>query len=89
MVKGTFVGVYEVDLKFCYLHILIVIFPCGFKDFYGIYWLRKEEVTRLKMIVKITKFIIMYFNFFNYYEQGMARSKLVVNYYNNFYQGWH
>ncbi len=31
----------------------------------------------------------MYFNFFTYYEQGVAKSKLVVNYYNNVYQGWH
>jgi hypothetical protein len=90
MVKETFVEVYEVDLEFCYLHILIAIFPCGFKDFYGIYWLRKEEVTRLKMIVEKTEYIIMYFNFFNYYEQGMAKSKLIiVNHYNNVYQGWH
>jgi hypothetical protein len=23
-------GIYEVDLGFCYLHTLIVVFPCGF-----------------------------------------------------------
>jgi hypothetical protein len=37
MVEETFVEVYEIDLKFCYLHILTVVFPCGFKDFYGMY----------------------------------------------------
>jgi len=68
MVKKMFVEVYEVNSEFCYLHILIVFFPCGFKDFYGIYWLRKKEVTHLKMIVEKTEYIIMYFNFFNYYE---------------------
>jgi hypothetical protein len=31
----------------------------------------------------------MYFSLFNYCEQGMKKSKLVVNYYNNVYQGWH
>jgi hypothetical protein len=31
----------------------------------------------------------MYSNFFNYYEQSMAKSKLIVNYYNNICQGWH
>jgi hypothetical protein len=41
------------------------------------------------MNVKKIEYIIMYFNFFNYYEQGMEKSKLVVNYYNNLYQGWH
>ncbi len=44
MVEETFVEVYEIDLKFCYLHILTVVFPCGFKDFYGMYWLKKEGV---------------------------------------------
>jgi len=38
-----------VDLDFCYLHILIVIFPCGFKDFYEIYRLMKEGISHLKM----------------------------------------
>jgi hypothetical protein len=56
MSEETFVEVYEIDLEFCYLHILINFFPCGF---------------------------------FNYYEQGMEKSKLIVNYYNNVYQGWH
>jgi len=32
-----FIKVYEVDLEFCYLHILIAFFPCGLKYFYGIY----------------------------------------------------
>jgi hypothetical protein len=31
----------------------------------------------------------MYSNFFTYYEQDMEKSKLVINYYNNVYQGWH
>ncbi len=31
----------------------------------------------------------MYSNFFNYYEQSMENPKLIVNYYNNIYQGWH
>jgi len=31
----------------------------------------------------------MYFNFFNHYEQSMEKSKLIVNYYNNIYQGRH
>jgi hypothetical protein len=51
MVEKMFEEVYEVNLEFYYLHILIIIFPCGFKDFYGIYWLKKEGVTHLKMIV--------------------------------------
>ncbi len=55
----------------------------------GIYWLRKEGVTRLKMTVEKVEYIIMYSNFFNYYEQGMAKSQLIINYYNNVYQGWH
>jgi hypothetical protein len=45
MKEKTIVGVYEINMEFFYLHILIVIFPCGFKDFNGIYWLRKEGVT--------------------------------------------
>jgi hypothetical protein len=42
MAKEMFVEVYEVNLEFCSLHILIVVFPCGFKDFYGICWLKKK-----------------------------------------------
>ncbi len=55
------------------MHILIVVFPCGFKDFYIIYKLRKEGVSRLKMIVDKAKYITMYSNFFTYYEQDMAK----------------
>ncbi len=84
-----FVEVYQVDLEFCYLHILIVVFPCGFKDFYGIYRLRKEGASCLELIVKNILYIIMYSNFFSYHEQNMAKSKIVINYYNNFYQDWH
>jgi hypothetical protein len=73
MVGETFVEVYEINLEFCYLHILIVVFPCGFKDFYGIYRLRKGGVTCFKMIIKKVEYLIMYFNFFNYYEQGMEK----------------
>jgi hypothetical protein len=47
MKEETIVEVYGTNMGFCYLHILTIIFPCGFKDFYGIYWLRKEGVTRL------------------------------------------
>jgi len=54
MVENKFVEVYEIDLEFCYLQILVVVFPCGFKDFYGIYQFKKEGVTCLKMIVKKT-----------------------------------
>jgi len=84
-----FVEVYEIILKFCYLHIFIAIFPCGFKDFHIIYRLRKENVYHFKMIVKKVEYIIMYSNFFTYYEQDMAKSKLIINYYSNVYQGWH
>ncbi len=31
----------------------------------------------------------MYSNFFTYYEQDMEKSKLIINYYSNVYQGWH
>jgi hypothetical protein len=44
MKEKTYVEVYEVDFRFCYLHILIVCFPCGIKDLYGIYQFRKEGV---------------------------------------------
>jgi hypothetical protein len=53
------------------------------------YRLKKEGVTHFKMIVEKEKYIIMYSNFFNYYEQSMAKSKLIVNDYINIYQGWH
>jgi hypothetical protein len=45
MKEETIVEIYEIDMEFCYLHILIAIFPCGFKDFNGIHWLKKEGVT--------------------------------------------
>jgi hypothetical protein len=52
MAEKTFVKVYEVDLEFYYLHILIIVFPCGFKDFYGIYRPKKYGVICLKMNVE-------------------------------------
>jgi hypothetical protein len=45
MAEEIFVEVYEIGLKLCYLHLLIIIFPCGFRDFYGTYQLKKEGVT--------------------------------------------
>jgi hypothetical protein len=33
MVEETFVKVYEVDLEFCYLHILIVVFHVDLRIF--------------------------------------------------------
>jgi hypothetical protein len=52
MVEESFIKAYEINLEFFYLHILIIFFPCGFKDFYGIYKLRKEGVFRLKMTIE-------------------------------------
>jgi hypothetical protein len=63
MVKEMFVKVYEIDLYLCYLHILIVVLPCRFNDFYRIYKHTKEGVSRLKMIVDKTKYITMFFFF--------------------------
>jgi hypothetical protein len=56
MDEEMFVQVYQVNLEFCYLHILIVVFPCGFKDFYGIYRLRKKKGILFKVDCK--KYII-------------------------------
>jgi hypothetical protein len=44
--------VHEVDLEFFYLNILIIVFPCGFKDFNGIYQFLNEGVSLLIMIVE-------------------------------------
>ncbi len=41
------------------------------------------------MTVDGVEYVIMYLKFFTYYEQDMAKSKLVLNYYNNVYQCWH
>jgi len=43
MKEETIVEVYEADMEFCYLHILTIIFPCGFKDFMGYIGLGKKE----------------------------------------------
>jgi hypothetical protein len=80
MVEETFIKVYEVDLDFFCLHILIVVFPCRFKDFYIICRLRKEGVSRLKIIVDKVEYITMYSNFFTYYEQDMAKSERKGNF---------
>ncbi len=33
--------------------------------------------------------VIVFPNFFTYYEQDTAKSIIFFNYYNNEYQGWH
>jgi len=48
MIEKPFLEVYEVDLEIFYLHILIIVFQCGFKDLYGIHWLRKKRVIHFK-----------------------------------------
>ncbi len=35
MIEEIFVDVYEVDLQFCYLHILIIVFHAGLKIYMG------------------------------------------------------
>jgi hypothetical protein len=59
--------------SFLYLHIFIVDFPCGFLKNCGIYKLRKEWATRLKMTIENAEYIIMYSIFFIYYEQDMEK----------------
>jgi hypothetical protein len=64
-----------------------IFFPCGFKDFYGVRIFKKRNVNHLKSTINGAKYLIMYSNFFTYYAQDMAKSTLVMNYYNNVYQG--
>jgi hypothetical protein len=74
-------------LGFVLLNILIKKLLCGFKDFYGVNNFLKRSVNHLKLTIDGAKYVIMYSNFFTYYAQDMAKSKSVVNYYGNVYQG--
>jgi len=70
------------------IHVLYIILPCGFTKLLEVYKVNKEENKTNKMIVMGAEHVITFPNLFTYYEQDMAKSIILFDYYNNVYQGW-
>jgi hypothetical protein len=79
------VEIYEIDLGFCLIHVLYMVLTYGY--LMGSYRIERKYSGMNKMIVLGAKQILNFPNFFTYYEQDMAKSMILLDYYNNVYEG--
>jgi hypothetical protein len=71
----------ETNLEFCSIHVPYIILPCGYMDILSTYKIGKNRSRINKMIVLGIEQIIAYSSLFTYYEQDMAKSMLLFDYY--------
>jgi hypothetical protein len=81
------VGVNELDLGFCLIHVFYIVLPCGFIELLGTYKVGQEENKSNKMTFMGVEHVITFPYFFTYYEQDTVKSIILYYYYNNVYQG--
>ncbi len=77
----------EIDLEFCLIHVLYRVLPCGYKDLMGAYKIERKHNRTNKMTILGAKQVLACPNLFTYYEQNMAKSMILFDYYNNVYEG--
>jgi hypothetical protein len=77
----------EIDLGFCLIDVFYMVLPYGYIDLMGAYKIERKHNGMNKMIVLGAKQVLVFKNLFTYYEQDMAKSVLLLNYYNNVYEG--
>jgi hypothetical protein len=84
-IKEGKVKVDEIDLGFCLIHILYIIFPCGYTNILGVYKMGKKDNRMDKMTILGTKEVLALPHLFIYYEQNMAKFVFLFDYNNNVY----
>jgi hypothetical protein len=84
--KGK-VGIDEIDLGFCLIHVLYKVLPCGYTYLMGVHRIERKHSRMNKMIVLGVKKVLVFPNLFTYYEQNMEKSMILLDYYNNVYEG--
>jgi len=77
----------EIDLGFCLIHAFYRVLPYGYIDLMGFYRIERKHSKVNKMIVLGAKQVLVFPNLFTYYEQDMAKSVILLDYYNNVYEG--
>jgi hypothetical protein len=79
-IKERKVKVHEIDLGFCLIHILYIVFPYGYTNILGVYRKGKKDNRMDKMTILGTLP-----HLFIYYEQNMAKFVFLFDYNNNVY----
>ncbi len=76
----------EIDLGFCLIHVLYRVLPCGYTYLMGAHRIERKHSKMNEMIVLGAKQVLVFPNLFTYYEQDMAKSVILLDYYNNVYE---
>ncbi len=73
----------DIDLGFCLIHVLYKILPCGYTNLMGVYKIERKHSKMNKMIILGAKQMLVFPDLFTYYEEDMAKSMILLDYYNN------
>ncbi len=77
----------EIDLGFCLIHVLYMVLPCGYTNLMGVYRIERKHSGMNKMIVLGAKQVLVFPILFTHYAQDMAKLVIILDYYNNIYEG--
>jgi hypothetical protein len=77
----------EIDLGYCLIHVLYMVLLCGYTDLMGVYRIEGKHSGMNKMTFLGAKQVLVFPNLFTYYEQDMTEPVLLLDYYNNVYEG--
>jgi hypothetical protein len=77
----------EIDLGFCFIHVLYRVLSYGYTNLMGDYRIGRKHSRVNKMTILRVKQVLVFSNLFTYYEQDMAKSMIFLDYYNIMYEG--
>jgi hypothetical protein len=77
----------EIDLGFCLIHVHYRVLPCGYTYLMGAYRIERKHSRVNKMMFWGLNKQENVANLFTYYEQDMAKLVILLDYYNNVYEG--
>ncbi len=79
------VEIEEIDFGFCLIHVFYMVLFCGYIDLMGAYRIKRKIVELIRWLFwGQNKYLP---NLFTYYEQDLPKLVLLMDYYNNVYQG--
>ncbi len=77
----------EIDLGFFLIHVFYIVLFCGCTNLMGAYKIERKQNGVNNMIIFGVKQVLTCPNLLTYYEQDMTKSLLLLEYYNNVYEG--
>jgi hypothetical protein len=86
-IKQGKVEIDEIDLGFCLIYVIYMVLLCGYKNLMGTYRIERKHNGMNKMIILGVKQVLTFPKLLTYYEQDMEKSMLLLEYYNNVYEG--